>query len=448
MTTNEPIQICILGGGFGGLYTALYLSHFSWVKSGRCQITLVEPKDRFLFSPLLYELLTGELKRWEIAPTYSKLLHSKNVRFCQQRVEAVNLRTREVKLVGGEKISYDNLVLAVGNQTRYADIRGIERALPFRTLADAELLNQRLRLLEATDRQRLRIAVIGGGPSGVELACKLSDRLGKRGQVRLIERGEKILKPYNRGLRGAAERALRKRRVQVDLHTSVKALEAPMEGGRKHEEGSRDSLKLLSREEGRQEFSYSFFEQNGVAGQRILLVREGKSFTQPVDLVLWTAGTEMREWVNNLDCQHGDRGQVLTRPTLQLVDYPEVFALGDLAEIRSQNLPATAQVAYQQASRAAKNIQAILKGQRLRSFRYLHLGDMLTLGKGAAIVSSFSINIEGSLGSLLRRLIYIQRLPTLRHKLQVLKHLLVNWYRFFSHQLSVIGHQRPGRTRD
>ena len=385
MLTSEPIQICILGGGFGGLYTALYLSRFEWVKTGRCQITLVEPKDRFLFSPLLYELLTGELKRWEIAPTYSKLLH-KSVHFCQQKVESVDLKTRQVKLVGSQRLTYDYLVLAVGNKARYVDIPGIEQTLTFRSLADAERLNERLRLLEATDRQCFRVAVVGGGPSGVELACKLSDRLGKRGRVRLIERGEKILKPYSRGVRAAAKRALEKRRVRVNRQTSVKAIEA----------------------------------------EKIALIRAGQTLTLPVDLVLWTAGTETWSWVRDLECQHGDRSQVLTRPTLQLVDYPEVFALGDLAEIPSQKAPATAQVAYQQASCAAKNIKAILTGGRLRSFHYLHLGDMLTLGKGAAIVSSFSINIEGSLGSLLRRLIYVQRLPTLRHRLQVLKQLLIS----------------------
>ena len=78
---NEPIKICILGGGFGGLYTALYLANFSWLKSGKCQITLVEPKDTFLFTPLLYEVLTGELQRWEIAPSYQKLLLGKKIDF-------------------------------------------------------------------------------------------------------------------------------------------------------------------------------------------------------------------------------------------------------------------------------------------------------------------------------------------------------------------------------
>ena len=386
--TKFPIHICILGGGFGGLYTALYLSRFFEVESG--QITLVEPKDRFLFTPLLYELLTGELQRWEIAPFYHKLLHNKNIYFCQQSVQDVELKMRQVKLENGQKLTYDYLVLAVGNQTRYADIPGVvEHTLKFRTLADAELLHEKLRLLEATQRQHLRLAVIGGGPSGVELACKLADRLGRRGQVSLVERGAEILKPYSRGVQAAAQKAMKARRVQLHLNTSVKEIEA----------------------------------------EQMIVIQDNQTFIWSVDLVLWTAGTETREWVRHLDCQHNDGGQVLTRPTLQLIDFPEVFAVGDLAEI-SQNhqIPTTAQVAYQQASRVAKNLKAALQGRRLRPFHYLHLGDMLTLGKGAAIVSSFSINISGSVGALLRRLIYVQRLPTWRHRLQVFKNLLIGWF--------------------
>lgn len=386
---TNPIHVCILGGGFGGLYTALYLSHSAEVRSGRCQITLVEPKERFLFTPLLYELVTGELQRWEIAPTYNKLLHHKNIQFCQHIAQAVELKTRQVRLKNGQTLTYDYLVLAVGNQTRYAPIPGVvEHTLTFRTLADAELLHERLRLLEATSRQRLRLAVIGGGPSGVELACKLADRLGSRGQVRIIERGADILKPYSRGVQAAAYRAMQARRVQLDLNTSVKEIEA----------------------------------------EQITVVQDRQTSTWSVDLVLWTAGTETREWVRRLDSQHNDQGQVLTRQTLQLVDFPEVFAVGDLADVHNQEIPATAQVAYQQASRVAKNLKAALRGHRLRPFHYLHLGDMLTLGKGAAIVSSFSINISGSVGAFLRRLIYVQRLPTWRHRLQVLKNLLRGWF--------------------
>jgi demethylphylloquinone reductase len=387
MRHNKTIRICILGGGFGGLYAALYLSRFAWVKKGKCSITLIEKNDRFLFTPLLYELITGELEPWEIAPSYQKLLSGTPIEFCQRAIAAIDLKSRQVTLDDGATITYDYLVLAVGTQNRWADIPGVEtHALTFRTIADVERLEAKLQILEASDRQRLRLVVIGGGPNGVELSCKLADRLGKRAQVRLIERGGAILKNFSAGVGKASYRAMRDRKIQLDLLTEVQA----------------------------------------IAADSITIVKDGTPETLRVDLVLWTAGTETREPIYRLDCQKNEWGKPIARPTLQLIDYPEVFVLGDLAEIRNSSklVPATAQAAYQQASHAAKNIKAMLLGKRLKPFRYLHLGDMLTLGKGAAIVSSFFLNIEGPLAAAIRRVVYIQRLPTLRHRLQVFKHLL------------------------
>ena len=124
-----------------------------------------------------------------------------------------------------------------------------------------------------------------------------------------------------------------------------------------------------------------------------------------------------------MNYQQSNSGKLLVNPSLQLIDHPEVFALGDLAQISNKNksLPGTAQVAYQQASYTANNIAAIIKGKPLKPFKYLHLGDMLTLGRRTAIISSYGINISGQLGGIMRRLAYIFRLPTMRHRLQVLR---------------------------
>jgi NADH dehydrogenase len=385
-----PTRICILGGGFGGLYTALYLHRLRRLKSENCQITLVEQKDHFLFTPLLYELVTGELQTWEIAPSFEKLLGPTNIQFCQEIIEGVDLETHQVKLQSGTQLAYDYLVLAVGGQTHLNGIPGASAyAIPFRTLADTQRLKEQLRFLEGSDRTRIRVAIVGGGPNGVELAGKIADRLGERGEVRLIDRGKEILKTFSPSSRAAAHRALKARRVQIDLETSIEAIEP----------------------------------------DQITLVQENQITNFPVDLVLWTAGTRSIEWVRNLACRHNDQGQLLSLPTLQLVDYPEVFALGDLAEIkdaRGKPVPATAQAAFQQAACAAWNLKAALTGRPLRRFRYLHLGEMLTLGTNAAAVSSFGISLEGFLACLTRRLVYLQRLPTLRHRLQVLWHWLTS----------------------
>ncbi|MDJ0631985.1 MAG: NAD(P)/FAD-dependent oxidoreductase [Xenococcaceae cyanobacterium MO_188.B29] len=387
---NESIKICILGGGFGGLYTALYLSDFSWVKSDRCQITLVEPKDNFLFTPLLYEILTGELQRWEIAPSYQKLLAGKKINFRQDKAKGVDLDNRIVQLEQSSPLNYDYLVLAVGQKTRWLDIPGLAaHALTFRSIFDAEKLQERLRLLEASERQRLRIAVVGAGANGVELACKVSDRLNSRAEVIIIDRGTEILRNFGKGVRKAAYKAIRERNIQVYLETSLKEIT---------------------------ERQITFFCNDNL-------------IDYPIDLVLWTAGIETIDWVTNLNCQQNNQGKLIVHPTLQLVEYPEVFAIGDIVEIigsKAKNIPDTAQSAYQQASLLAKNLKLVLQGKPFKSFRYLHLGDMLTLGKGVAIVSSFGLNLTGSLAGFIRRLIYIFRLPTFRHRWQVLRNLLIS----------------------
>jgi NADH dehydrogenase len=388
MVETAP-RICVLGGGFGGLYTALYLSHYRWPQSASPRITLVDQKDHFLFTPLLYELVTEELQPWEIAPAFRRLLAHTNVRFCQETVQGVDLDKRQVQLQGGEVLAYDRLALAVGRKTLLDVVPGAAvYAYAFRTLADVERLQERLRSLEASNHN-VRIAIAGGGPSGVELACKLADRLQRQGRICLIDRGEQILQDFSPPSREAVCRALAARRVRVELETNIKAVNF-------------DSLTL---------------------------VREGQTQTIPVDLVIWTAGTQAWEWVPTLTCQHNSQGQLLTLPTLQLPDYPDVFSLGDLAEIRDaqgKSVPTTAQAAWQQAKVAAWNLRASLVGRPLFSFRYRHQGEMLSLGKNkAAVVSSFGLRLEGLLAYMARQWVYLLRMPTLYHRLQVGRHWLV-----------------------
>ncbi|HEY9596042.1 MAG TPA: NAD(P)/FAD-dependent oxidoreductase [Cyanophyceae cyanobacterium] len=388
---QSPTHICILGGGFGGLYTALSLQRFRKLKSHNCKITLIERKDHFLFTPLLYELITGELQPWEIAPSYEKLLANTTIQFCQNTVQNVDLDLRQVLLEDGTLLNYDYLVLSVGSATRLQDIPGATSwAIPFRSLADVHRLQEKLQLLETSEREHIRVAVVGGGPNGVELACKIADRLGKRGRVRLIERGGEILKTFPPKMRAIAYRAIKTRRIQVDLETQI----------------------------------------NAIAPDSITLIQNNQETVLPVDIVLWTVGTRPWNWVRNLPCSHNNQAQLIVHPTLQLIDYPEVLALGDLAEIqdtRKRPIPATAQAAYQQADCAAANLWAIMTHRPLRRFHYLHLGDMMTLGINAAVVSSFGVHLGGFLASLIRRFVYLQRLPTLRHRLQVLRHWIASW---------------------
>ena len=220
--TEQPTRICILGGGFGGLYTALRLTQLPWLPTQTPEITIVDSRDRFVFAPLLYELVTGELQAWEIAPPFEQLLEETPIRFIQGTVADIDITARQVQLQDGQFLDYDRLVLAMGGETPLDIVPGSQQyAIPFRRVEDAYRLQERLRILEASDAEKIRVAIIGGGYSGVELACKLAERLGKRGRLRLVDRGEEILKSAPDFNREAAQKALSERQVCLDLETTV-----------------------------------------------------------------------------------------------------------------------------------------------------------------------------------------------------------------------------------
>ncbi|WP_017326129.1 NAD(P)/FAD-dependent oxidoreductase [Synechococcus sp. PCC 7336] len=379
-------RIFILGGGFGGLYTALELADKEWPDPP--EIVVVDRDRQFLFTPLLYELVTGEMEAWEIAPSFDSLLSSTSVQFRQGEVEQIEISTRRVTLQDGSHLNYDYLVLALGGDTLFAGVPGArEYALPFRELADAEALKADLEKWQRrTDR--FAVAIAGAGASGVELACKLVDCLGDRVEVRLIDRSDDILKGFQPDSRQAARKALQQRGVVVQLDTSVLQV-----------------------------------------GEDFILTQTGDAIeTLPVARVLWTAGVTVNPAVEKLSLAKSDRDRVSISPTLQTLEHPEIFALGDLAEGRDavgQTIPATAQSAFQQASYCAWNLWALAtagEGKAARPllpFRYLPLGEMLSLGTDSASLSGLGLAFDGPLAYLARRTIYLMRLPTLNHQLEV-----------------------------
>lgn len=381
--SQQSARICILGGGFGGLYTALRLSQLPWESHQKPEIILVDQSDRFLFSPLLYELLTGELQTWEIAPPFAELLQNTGVRFCQAAVSEIDIDNLKVHLHDGPEIACDRLVLALGGETPLDIVPGaISYAFPFRNITDVYRLEERLRILEESDTEKIRIAVIGAGYSGVELACKLSDRLGDRGRFRLVELSDQILRTSPEFNREAAQKALEKRGVFLDLETKVEAI-------------TQDS---------------------------ITLEYKNQVDTIPVDLVIWTVGTRVSPVVRSLPFKQNQRGQISTSSTLQVLDYPNIFALGDLADCQDaegQQVPATAQAAFQQADYTAWNIWASLTNRPLLPFKYQYLGEMMALGLDDATLTGLGIKLNGVPAYIARRLAYLYRMPTLDHQLKV-----------------------------
>jgi len=379
-------SICILGGGFGGLYTALALSKLDW-KDEQPEIVLVDQRDRFLFAPLLYEIVTGELQTWEIAPPYEELLANTGVRFHQSGVDSIDTAAQQVSLSDGEQINYDRIVLALGGETPMDMAPGVaEHAIPFRTLEDAYRLKERLRELEDAKPEKIRVAIVGGGYSGVEIACKVSERLGDQGRVRIIERADGILQSSPEFNQEAARKALSENKVWIDYETTVTEVTA-------------DTLSMNYKD---------------------------KVDTIPVDIVLWTVGNKVSPALDALELPRNERRQFSIEPTLQVADHPNIFALGDLADgvdATGKTVPTTAQSALQQADYAAWNIWASLSDRPLLPFRYQHLGEMMTLGTDNATLTGLGIKLDGNLAHVARRLTYLYRMPTLEHQIRV----GINW---------------------
>lgn len=381
--------VVIVGGGFGGLYTALSLAS----RSGHPPLLLIEPNDRFLFLPLLYELLSGELRAWEIAPRYDDLLAGAGVGWLRDRVLSIHTDARELRTASGRQLRYSALVLATGSTENTAAVAGASRhALTFRSLADVARLGEVLRELARRERPLQRLAIVGAGPTGVELACKVADMLQGACVVELIEQGDQVL-PRSRAFnREQALSALRRRDVRLRLRTRVEAVEP-------------DRLTLI-----------------------LPAAAEGMPLTSedlPVRAVIWTAGLRFQPPHLFPAPPVELSGRLRCTPDLRLEGHGDVFVVGDLASLSgpgpdpASNPPASAQVAFQQAPLAARNVSHLLAGEPLEPFAWQDLGEMLSLGKGEATLTGAGLTLAGAPAFALRRLAYLTRLPGLSQQVRV-----------------------------
>ena len=385
-------KILILGGGFGGVFTALELA-------GSADVTLVSDADHFLFTPMLYEYLSGEVEAWHIAPRYDELLES-NVHFVQATITGIDLASQTVSLAGHEALNYDALVLAIGGVTNYVGVEGAEEfTLPFRKLSHAD--NLRKRMVAALDsippdfapqdaRRDTTFAVVGAGASGCELSTKMADllhdafkRRALQGEARVlvIEMGDRVVPGMGDQIRTFVEDALHESRVEV--HTQTRVVKVTADELTFEHEGNQESLKTAG--------------------------------------VVWTGGVKMSPLIEHLDAEKSKRGLLVVKPTLQLSQYVNVFALGDIAFYpdATPTLAGTAQLAFQQASLAARNIKAYMAGEEMHTKHFEELGEAISLGTERAAVLTGGKAFGGALARQARFALYTSRLPTWQHRLRV-----------------------------
>ena len=385
-------KIVILGGGFGGLFTALEVA-------GSHDVTLVTDSDQFVFTPMLYEYFSGEVEAWHIGPRYDELLE-KDVHLVVARALAVDFDAQTVSLENREPLNYDALVLAVGGVTNYAGVPGAEEfSLPFRKIEHADRL--RNVMVAALDRippemppqdvrRELTVALVGAGASGCELSTKMADLLVDAFQrralhgeprVMLLEMGDKVVPGMGDEIRVLVEDALRQSHVEV--HTLTRVVRVTRDSVTFEHEGQQEQIKTAA--------------------------------------VVWLGGVRMNPLVEHLDVEKTQRGLLVIKPTLQLSQHNNAFALGDITSYpdAAPTLHGTAQLAYQQASLAGHNIKAFLEGKELRTKHFEELGEAISLGTERAAVLTGGKAFGGALARQARFAIYTGRLPTWHHRLRV-----------------------------
>ncbi|MAR52409.1 MAG: 3-hydroxyacyl-CoA dehydrogenase [Propionibacteriaceae bacterium] len=365
---NDPI--IVVGGGFAGLTTVLALSN----QRPRPPLLLIEPRNQFIFLPLLYELLSGEMKTWEVAPSYDSLLQGRRIPHLDDRVISIDTSQRSLKTSRGQTISYSQLVLATGSEPDDFGIPGVkEHAMKFHSLADLPPLKDCIHSLR-NQAQEGALVIVGAGATGVELACKLSDMLERAATIHLVELGDSILPRSKAFNREQAQRALVQRGVKRHLNTRV----------------------------------------SSVSASSVQLICDDLPISLNYEGLIWTAGT--KPVLPTLSpTPTFQRGLLNVDEGLRLTTDPNVVALGDVASHNDADSPwpRSAQSALQQGASAARTIQAIRMEQAIPDFHFQDLGEMLSLGIGDASITGMGLTLAGPLAYRLRRLTYLARMPGL-----------------------------------
>jgi NADH dehydrogenase len=391
----QPKHVVVVGAGFGGLNAVKALGSARGI-----EVTVIDRSNHHLFQPLLYQVAMAGLSPADIAAPIRSLVSSyRNVRVLQGTVTSVDLATNSVTTDFG-KLTYDYLVLACGARHSYFGHDDWENNAPgLKTLEQATEIRRRIlsafEIAERTDdreeqRRQLTFVVVGGGPTGVELAGAIGEMsrytLGKDfrnidvrlARVILIEAGPRILPTFSDGQARRATRDLETLGVQVWTSSKVTAIDA-----------------------------------DGVAagGERIRAAT-----------VLWAAGVEASTIGRQISADIDRQGRVIVEADLSVKQHPNVFVMGDMANFAHQTgtpLPGTAPVAMQQGRFVGRTIRRDLKGQKRVPFHFVDKGQMATIGRSRAIVELGGLRLAGRLAWFLWLFIHIYYLTGFHNRLLV-----------------------------
>ncbi len=414
-------HIVILGSGFGGTYVAKKLAHY--VKKGAVEVTIVNRTNYFLFTPLLHEVATGSLSPTSVAEPLREIFSGTGIRIVQGTAESIDRASKKIVLSGHSSscnLSYDYLVIATGAETNYYNIPGAEKfTLALKSLMDAvhirsQVIDSFEKAILTTDKMErarlLSFVVVGGGATGVETAAELGEfiqgmtkryyggtepcdpmdyRICKpqEPKVTLVHTGPELLQMFKPALRVAAEKRLRRNRVDVQLNATVT-------------EVTTQGIKLTS-------------------GELI-----------PSATVIWAAGVKPTIPHFEADMPALALGRLAVDKYFRLVSDDHIFALGDVAgyadrdalqadPTKTKMLPQLAQVAERQAATVARNIISSIRKKPLTDFHFHSKGSMVSVGQWFALGEIFSLSISGRLTWWLWRTVYLFKFASWKKRTRI-----------------------------
>jgi NADH dehydrogenase len=362
---NRP-KIVILGGGFGGLAAARALYKAA-------DVTVVDRHNYQTFLPLLYQVSTAGLAADHVAYPIRGALRKTSVKFRMASPISIDHRNKEVKLDSSEILKFDHLIVALGSVTADFGIAGVkEFSLGMKSVSEAltiraEIMRRFEDLCRFEDETKFYVTVIGGGPTGVEMAGAIAElirgplksdqaEVAKNIEVTLVEAGTRLLPPFAPSLSERTKKDLEKLGVKVLLNSAVKELQ-----------------------------------------HRKVLLKDGSTLQS--EITIWAAGVKGSDSMKQLNLPV-EANRVAVEPTMQVKNYPYIWALGDIAGAKGKDgtpLPMVAPVAIQQGKFIAKQIKRIAQGKSLESFKYLDKGSMATIGRNKAVVQVRWFKLAGPL---------------------------------------------------
>ncbi|MBM3666736.1 MAG: NAD(P)/FAD-dependent oxidoreductase [Actinobacteria bacterium] len=416
---SDAHRVVVVGGGFGGLFAARTL------RRAPVQVTLVDRLNHHLFQPLLYQVATGILSEGEIAPPIRNVLRrQRNLEVELAEVQEFDLERRSVTAARPDgrrfRIPYDSLIVAAGAGQSYFGHDEFSRWAPgMKTINDAlELRGRILGAFEMAElepdagkrREWLTFAVVGGGPTGVEIAGQIAELSRKvlnddfreidpaSARVMLFDGGEKVLASFGDRLSDKAARGLE--RLGVEQHMSSIVTDIDRTG--------------------------------------VVVKSGGEEKRFPARTKVWAAGVQASPLARLLAEASGaetDRaGRIAVQSDCTIPSHPEVFAIGDMMSL--DGLPGVAEVAMQQGIHASSTIKRRLKGRETSGFRYRDLGSMATISKFRAVVSFKGIRLSGFLGWCAWLFVHLAFLTGFKNRLTT----VLGW------TMAFIGNGRPERT--